>query len=59
MPRNGRTARYKVTTGSEKREIEMNRLIHMGGVESPISRPAMTLSICLKNFTISRKWLPV
>jgi len=32
MPRNGRTARYKVTTGSEKRELEMNRLIHMGGL---------------------------
>jgi len=32
MPRNGRTARYKVTTVSEKRELEMNRLIHMRGL---------------------------
>jgi len=36
--RNGRTAGYKVTTGSRKRELEMNKLIPTGGVEYPISR---------------------
>ena len=32
-PRNGRTARYNATTGSEKRELEMNRFVPAGGVE--------------------------